>query len=187
MRSEHGNDSSVWGPVMSKPISLFSGYSRKENRVTSRVSLADDYDSKRQAGSLGRRLSIVYGERGGGCPTTTSSRRHPTPPGATQRRLTTPNATFGSQMARFARPYCATEPVRTVPFFNLYDDIQITQLGAASRGRGVPRPSDVPAAPETRWGGFAQPQYLVVPPRPPRCHLTTPNATSRRHFGRFAH
>ena len=33
-------------------------------------------------------------------------------------------------MARFARPYCATEPVRTVPFFNLYDDIQITQLGA---------------------------------------------------------
>ena len=31
-------------------------------------------------------------------------------------------------MARFARPYCATEPVRTVPFFNLYDDIQITQL-----------------------------------------------------------
>ena len=33
-------------------------------------------------------------------------------------------------MARFARPSCATEPVRTVPFFNLYDDIQITQLGA---------------------------------------------------------
>ena len=33
-------------------------------------------------------------------------------------------------MARFARPYCATDPVRTVPFFNLYDDIQITQLGA---------------------------------------------------------
>ena len=33
-------------------------------------------------------------------------------------------------MARFARPYCATEPVRTVPFFNLYDDIQITQLGS---------------------------------------------------------
>ena len=33
-------------------------------------------------------------------------------------------------MARFPRPYCATEPVRTVPFFNLYDDIQITQLGA---------------------------------------------------------
>ena len=33
-------------------------------------------------------------------------------------------------MARFARPYCGTEPVRTVPFFNLYDDIQITQLGA---------------------------------------------------------
>ena len=25
---------------------------------------------------------------------------------------------------------CATEPVRTVPFFNLYDDIQITQLGS---------------------------------------------------------
>ena len=68
--------------------------------------------------------------RGGVCLTTTSSRRHPTPPGATQRRLTTPNATFGSQMARFARPYCATEPVRTVPFFNLYDDIQISQLGA---------------------------------------------------------
>ena len=51
------------------------------------------------------------------------ARRHPTPPRAA---LTTPNATFGSQMARFARPYCATEPVRTVPFFNLYDDIQIT-------------------------------------------------------------
>ena len=33
-------------------------------------------------------------------------------------------------MARFPRPYCATEPVRTVPFFNLYDDIQITQLGS---------------------------------------------------------
>ena len=32
-------------------------------------------------------------------------------------------------------------PVRAVPFFNLYDDIQITQLAAASRGRGVPRPS----------------------------------------------
>ena len=45
--------------------------------------------------------------RGGVCPTTTFSRRHPTPPRATQRRLTTPNTTFGSQMARFARPYCA--------------------------------------------------------------------------------
>ena len=33
-------------------------------------------------------------------------------------------------MARFPRPSCATEPVRTVPFFNRYDDIQITQLGA---------------------------------------------------------
>ena len=63
----------------------------------------------------------------------------------------------------------ADRGARTVPFFNLYDDIQITQLAAASRGRGVPRPSDVPAARETRWGGFAQPQYLVVPPR---CHLT---------------
>ena len=38
-------------------------------------------------------------------------------------------------MARFARPYCATEPVRTVPFFNLYDDIQITQLGAFTCGK----------------------------------------------------
>ena len=28
------------------------------------------------------------------------------------------------------RPDCAMQPVRTVPFFNLYDDIQITQLGA---------------------------------------------------------
>ena len=64
--------------------------------------------------------------KGGVCPTTTFSRRHPTPPRATS---TPPNATFGSQMARFPRPYCATEPVRTVPFFNLYDDIQITQLG----------------------------------------------------------
>ena len=35
-------------------------------------------------------------------------------------------------MARFARPYCATEPVRTVPFFNLYDDIQITGVGRIS-------------------------------------------------------
>ena len=40
--------------------------------------------------------------RGGVCPTTTTfSRRHPTPPRATQRRLTTPNDTFGSQVARF--------------------------------------------------------------------------------------
>ena len=38
-------------------------------------------------------------------------------------------------MARFPRPYCATEPVRTVPFFNLYDDIQITQLGAFTAAR----------------------------------------------------
>ena len=35
-------------------------------------------------------------------------------------------------MARFARPYCATEPVRTVSFFNLYDDIQITGVGRIS-------------------------------------------------------
>ena len=36
-------------------------------------------------------------------------------PRATQRRSTTPNATFGSHLARFARPDCATEPVRIVP------------------------------------------------------------------------
>ena len=53
--------------------------------------------------------------RGGCCPATTSSRRHPTPSRATQRRSTTPNATFGSHLARFARPDCATEPVRIVP------------------------------------------------------------------------
>ena len=88
--------------------------------------------------------------------------------GAIPRRPAPPNATFGSQMARFARPYCSTEPVRTVPFFNLYDDIQITQLAAASRGRGVPRPSDVPAAPETRCGGFAQPTISSSAPAPPR-------------------
>ena len=37
------------------------------------------------------------------------------PSRATQRRSTTPNATFGSHLARFARPDCATEPVRIVP------------------------------------------------------------------------
>ena len=32
--------------------------------------------------------------------------------------------------SRAGTPPCRTEPVRTVPFFNLYDDIQITQLGS---------------------------------------------------------
>ena len=43
----------------------------------------------------------------GGCPTTTSSRRHPTPPRATKRRLTTPNATSG--------PRWPDSRARTVP------------------------------------------------------------------------
>ena len=30
------------------------------------------------------------------------------------------------------------QPVRTVPFFNLYDDIQITQLGAFTDEFGAP-------------------------------------------------
>ena len=32
--------------------------------------------------------------------------------------------------SRAGTPPCRTEPVRTVPFFNQYDDIQITQLGS---------------------------------------------------------
>ena len=84
-------------------------------------------------------------------------------------------------MARFARPYCATEPVRTVPFFNLYDDIQITQLGAYNdrfqRDMQAPLTGFMPSrpgppgaipAPLKKWGGFAQPQYLVPPSGPPR-------------------
>ena len=39
----------------------------------------------------------------------------PRAPGATQRRLTTPNATSGRHLAQFARPDCAIEPVRIVP------------------------------------------------------------------------
>ena len=66
--------------------------------------------------------------RGGVCLTTTSSRRHPTPPGATQRRLTTPNATFGSQMARFARPYCATEPVRGPSEFRFNRRVELIEV-----------------------------------------------------------
>ena len=84
-------------------------------------------------------------------------------------------------MARFARPYCATKPVRTVPFFNLYDDIQITQLGAYNdrfqRDMQAPltgfmpessrTPRSDPGSPE-EVGGVAQPQYLVPPSGPPR-------------------
>ena len=55
----------------------------------------------------------------------------------------------GPNLGRSRRPDCAMQPVRTVPFFNLYDDIQITQLGtqspiAQSRclGRAVRRVSE---------------------------------------------
>ena len=34
---------------------------------------------------------------------------------ATQRRSTSPNATSGGHLPRFARPDCAIQPVRTVP------------------------------------------------------------------------
>ena len=110
-------------------------------------------------------------------------------------------------MARFARPYCATEPVRTVPFFNLYDDIQITQLGAYSdrfqRDMQAPltgfmpessrTPRSDPGSPE-EVGGVAQPQYLgelhptcelwdVIPisSAPEEAPQVTPNDT-QRHF-----
>ena len=63
-----------------------------------------------------------------GCTETGQLQSHAAP-----RHSTPPNATFGSQMARFPRPYCATEPVRTVPFFNLYDDIQITPSSGRSQ------------------------------------------------------
>ena len=108
-------------------------------------------------------------------------------------------------MARFARPYCATEPVRTVPFFNLYDDIQITQLGAYNdrfqRDMQAPltgfmpessrTPRSDPGSPE-EVGGVAQPQYLgelhptcelwdVIPisSAPEEAPQVTPNDTQR--------
>ena len=107
--------------LLEKPVHRRTGELRGSLYWENRNSQPNSIREKKRGGEY---------RRGGVCPTTTFSRRHPTPPRATQRRLTTPNATFGSQMARFPRPYCATEPVRTVPFFNLYDDIQITQLGA---------------------------------------------------------
>ena len=84
-------------------------------------------------------------------------------------------------MARFARPYCATEPVRTVPFFNLYDDIQITQLGAYNdrfqRDMQAPltgfmpessrTPRSDPGSPEEVGGVLPSHNYLVPPSGPP--------------------
>ncbi len=84
-------------------------------------------------------------------------------------------------MARFARPYCATEPVRTVPFFNLYDDIQITgRISYAldqARGteldgriyaishRAYPSPAFQPPGGDPRffWSlqGFCPPTYYI--------------------------
>ena len=84
-------------------------------------------------------------------------------------------------MARFARPYCATEPVRTVPFFNLYDDIQITQLGAYNdrfqRDMQAPltgfmpessrTPRSDPGSPEEVGGGGCPATISSAPPRDP--------------------
>ena len=56
----------------------------------------------------------------------------PRAPGATQRRLTTPNATSGRHLARFARPDCAIEPVR------------IVSRGASSSALGYSLPQVLP-------------------------------------------
>ena len=101
-------------------------------------------------------------------------------------------------MARFARPYCATEPVRTVPFFNLYDDIQITQLGAyndrfqrdmqapltgfhARVVQDPPTPGAIPA-PLKKWGGVCPATISSAPLGTPQ---VTPNDTSAPESGPF--
>ena len=113
--------------------------------------------------------------------------------GAIPRRPAPPNATFGSQMARFARPYCATEPVRTVPFFNLYDDIH--QLGAFTdefvafafqgpygfHGSGRPAASHAETSPSPRLLGCADGR-LQPSARATQRRLTLPSATLQGPF-----
>ena len=83
------------------------------------------------------------------------------------------------------------QPVRTVPFFNLYDDIQITQLGAYNdrfqRDMQAPltgfmpessrTPRSDPGSPE-EVGGFCPATISSVPLGTPQ---VTPNDT-QRHF-----
>ena len=73
----------------------------------------------------------------------------PRAPGATQRRLTTPNATSGRHLARFARPDCAIEPVRIVPSMAPPGDRELPLPGSDTAQLGCRFPSRRFARPDT--------------------------------------